>query len=65
MPSSMPRVSMSSKSRSSYILSFDYSDIDFVIPHFEGIGKDFTFEFVMVIITKWNCYLFARCLARS
>ena len=41
MPSSMPRVSMSSKSKSksSYILSFDYSDINIVIPYFKGVGE--------------------------
>lgn len=56
MPSSMPRVSMSSKSRSSYILSFDYSDIDFVIPYYGGIGKGFTkvgFYGIIVIVFGW------------
>ena len=56
MPSSMPRVSMSSKSKSSYILSFDYSDIDYVIPCFGGIGKVFTkvgFYGIILIVFGW------------
>ena len=56
MPSSMPRVSMSSKSKSSYILSFDYSYIVFVIPYFGEVGKGFTklgFYGIIVIVFGW------------
>jgi hypothetical protein len=37
-------------------LSFDYSDIDFVIPYFGGIGKGFTkmgFYGIIVIVFGW------------